>query len=107
MGKRRPREVSGGEPDYGKHLRFAIPVESLDLHGLRVDDARRKLEAFLRRVARTHSGQAVRVITGKGRNSPDGPRLKPMVLEELSYSHDLVAEWETSMDGGSVMIRLR
>jgi DNA-nicking Smr family endonuclease len=107
MGKRRPRDITGGEPDYGNRLRFAVPVASVDLHGLRVDEARRKLEAFLQRVARTHSGQVVRVITGKGRNSPDGPVLLPMVLEELSYSHDLVAEWETSMDGGSVLIRLR
>ena len=107
MGKRRPRDVSGGEPDTGNRLRFAIPATSIDLHGLRVDAARQKLEAFLRRVARTHPGQAVRVITGKGRNSPDGPRIKPMVLEELSYSHDVVAEWEISMDGGSVLVRLR
>lgn len=107
MGKRRPRHVSGGEPDYGDRLRFAIPVTSLDLHGLTVDEARRKLEAFLQRVARAHSGQAVRVITGKGLNSPDGPRLRPMVVEELSYSRELVAEWETSVDGGSVLIRLR
>lgn len=107
MGKRRPRDVTGGEPDYGDRLRFAVPVASIDLHGLRVEEARRKLDAFLQRVARTHRGQAVRVITGKGLNSPEGPRLRPMVLEELSYSRDLVAEWETSMDGGSVLIRLR
>ena len=107
MGKRRPREVSGGEPDYGKRLRFAIPAASIDLHGLGVDEARRTLEAFLQRVSRTHSGQAVRVITGKGRHSPDGPRIKPMVEEELACSRDLVAEWEASTDGGSVLIRLR
>lgn len=107
MGKRRPRHVSGGEPDYGDRVRFAIPAASVDLHGLRVEEARQKLEAFLQRVARTHSGQAVQVITGKGLHSPEGPQLKPMVLEELSYSRDLVAEWETSTDGGSVLIRLR
>jgi len=107
MGKRRPRHVSGGEPDTGDRLRFAIPTASIDLHGLRVDEARRKLELFVQRVARTHSGQVVRVITGKGLNSPDGPRLRPMVLEELAYGHDVVAEWETSTDGGSVLVRLR
>ena len=107
MGKRRPTHVTGGEPNYGDRLRFAIPAASIDLHGLTVEEARRKLDAFLQRVARTHSGQVVQVITGKGVNSPDGPVLRPMVLEELSYSHDLVAERDTSMDGGSVLIRLR
>ena len=107
MGKRRPREVSGGEPDYGRRLRFAIPAASIDLHGLRVEDARRKLEAFLARAARTHSGQVVRVITGKGRHSEDGPRLRPMVMEELALSRNLVAEWAASLDGGSVLVRLR
>jgi len=107
MGKRRPRDVTGGEPDYGKRLRFAIPATTVDLHGLRVEEARRTFDAFLQRVARTHSGQVVRVITGKGTHSADGPVLLPMVLEEISYSRDLVAESDTSVDGGSVLIRLR
>jgi DNA-nicking Smr family endonuclease len=107
MGKRRPRVVTGGEPDTSDRLRFAVPAESIDLHGLRTEEARRRLHAFLQRLSRSHPGGAVRVITGKGLNSPDGPRLRPMVVEELGYSHDLVKEWQLSPDGGSVLVRLR
>jgi hypothetical protein len=47
------------------------------------------------------------VITGKGLNSPDGPKLQPMVLEELAAADGLVAECVLSADQGSVLIRLR
>lgn len=106
MGQRRPRHISGGEPDTSDRLRFAVPALSVDLHGDRTEEARRRLGAFLQRVARTHSGQVVRVITGKGRNSPDGPRLRPMVLAELAES-ELVERWELSADRGSVLVCLR
>ncbi len=47
------------------------------------------------------------MITGKGLNSPDGPKLRPMVLEELGAADGLIAEWVLSADQGSVLIRLR
>ena len=107
MGKRRTPIVTGGEPDHSARLRHAIPVAILDLHGFRTERARQRLRGFLEREARNHGGQAVQVITGKGSRSPDGPRLRPMVLEELANQEAVVAEWEISLDRGSVFVRLR
>jgi DNA-nicking Smr family endonuclease len=73
---------------------------------MRKEPARTRVRAFLQRVARQHPGQAVRIITGKGLNSPDGPQLRPMVVEELASADGLVAEWVLSPDQGSVLIRL-
>lgn len=42
----------------------------LDLHGLRQDDARHRLTAFIRRAA-DHGLSTVLVITGKGRETED------------------------------------
>ena len=107
MGKRRTPIVSGGEPDHSKRLRHAVPVATLDLHGFKTEQARQRLRGFLERGARQHSGQPILVITGKGSRSPDGPRLRPMVLEELASQDEVVAEWELSLDRGSVFVRLR
>jgi DNA-nicking Smr family endonuclease len=50
----------------------------------------------------------VRIITGKGRNSPDGPVLLPRVRSLLKGAlarH--VAAWSLSDDGGSFVVNLR
>lgn len=107
MGRRRIPRVTGGEPDTSDRLGFAVPAVSLDLHGYRTEEARQKLRVFLQRVARTHSGHVARVITGRGVNSPDGPKLRPMVLEELELSAEAAVRWELSRDRGSVLIRIR
>lgn len=109
MGRRREERVEGTDPGVGG-LRAAVPVAELDLHGDRTETARRRLCAFLSRVARRHPGEAVRVITGRGRHSPDGPRLRPMVIGELRALRDrgeAVEAWESSLDGGSVIVRMR
>lgn len=106
MGKRRTERVEGSDPAIGG-LRHALPADEIDLHGDRTETARRRLRAFLQRTGRRHPGRAVRVITGKGLHSPDGPRLRPMVLRELRRSDHLVSDWEVSPDRGSVMVRLR
>lgn len=106
MGKRRTPMVPGSTPRAESWLQHAVPATSVDLHGLRTEPARRRFRAFLQRVARQYPGQAVRVITGRGLNSPDGPKLRPMVLEELVAAEGLVSEWVLSADRGSVLIRL-
>ncbi len=107
MGKRRTPRVEGSSPRAENWLQHAVPAASVDLHGLRTEPARKRVRAFLQRVARQYPGQAVHVITGKGLNSPDGPKLRPMVLEELGAADGLIAEWVLSADQGSVLIRLR
>ena len=107
MGKRRTPIVSGGEPDHSARLRHTVPVATLDLHGFKSEQARQRLRGFLQREARNHGGQAIQVITGRGSRSPNGPRLRPMVLEELASQEEVVAEWELSLDRGSVFVRLR
>lgn len=106
MGKRRTPMVEGSSPRAESWLHHAVPAESVDLHGLKTEPARKRVRAFLQRAARQYPGQAVRVITGKGLNSPDGPRLRPMVLEELEAAEGMAAEWVLSADRGSVLIRL-
>jgi len=69
---------------------FAIEAE-IDLHGMRVAEARRELQDFLREcIAR--GIRSVRIVHGKGRRSgPDGPILKPSVYHWLSIWDEVVA----------------
>jgi len=45
-------------------------VTELDLHGRTQAEAERDVRSFIATAARAHSGSVVRIITGKGRNSP-------------------------------------
>ncbi len=76
-----------GDPRLVKRLRRGeFPVqEDLDLHGFSQVEARRELDAFLLESSR-RGLRCVRVIHGKGRNSPDG----------LSVLRRRVPEWLTS-----------
>jgi DNA-nicking Smr family endonuclease len=52
--------------------RGVLPIDArLDLHGMRVDEARRTLEQFLRTM-RSRAERCVLVIHGKGEHSPQG-----------------------------------
>jgi len=62
---------------------FALEAE-IDLHGMRVDEARTRLREFLGECAARRLA-CVRVIHGKGwRSGPEGPILKPSVHHWLS-----------------------
>ena len=74
----------------------------LDLHGLRRDEAREHLAAFLREAA--HSGaRCVRVIHGKGNGSPGRePVLKAKVKSWLVQKNEVIAFVQArASDGGN------
>ncbi len=73
----------------------------LDLHGLRSDEARERLAAFLREAARSGL-RCVRVIHGKGRGSPGRePVLKAKVRGWLVQKSEVLAFTQArAADGG-------
>ncbi len=107
MGKRRRIPAVDGLPlDEGARLRHKVTEAELDLHGKTVLQARRATQAFLKTQVRLGRGRIVRVITGRGLNSPDGPKLRAAVERELAESPREVDDWEPSLDGGSYVARL-
>ncbi|MCA9738282.1 MAG: Smr/MutS family protein [Gemmatimonadota bacterium] len=106
MGRRRIPTVSGSDPGHADRLRHRNADETLDLHGLEVWQAESKVRFFLERTARQHAGGVVRIVTGRGLHSSDGPRLREAV-EALLRERPEVAEQERALDGGSVLVRLR
>ena len=73
----------------------------LDLHGLRRDEARERLVAFLRESARTGS-RCVRIVHGKGHGSPGRePVLKAKVKSWLVQRSEVLAfTYARASDGG-------
>ena len=69
-----------------------LPVEAaVDLHGLRVEEAREALGGFLRR-ALGHGHRCVRVVHGKGRRSPLGQGiLRAKVQRWLARREEVLA----------------
>ena len=106
MGKRRPAKPPTDPSPVTGQLRYALALDSIDLHGDTVARARTKLKSFLQRSLMAHRGEVVRIITGKGRHSEGPARLVPAVEEELGRLPAFVAEWETAPDGGSILVRL-
>ena len=90
---------------------YAIRSE-LDLHGLTTAQARRRLTAFLHE-RRLRGERCVRIIHGKGRNSPDGrPILKSRLNIWLRQCEEVLAFCSAPIgDGGTgaayVLLRLR
>jgi DNA-nicking Smr family endonuclease len=69
---------------------WAIQAE-IDLHGLRRDEARDELSAFVRRAAQ-RGQRCLRVVHGKGHGSPGKqPVLKGKVQKWLGQSADVIA----------------
>ncbi len=80
-----------GDPDKPvskKEQRFTYPEKpeaSLDLHGSTVEDAKAKVNKFLRQ-GREMKLRKVRIITGIGRGNADmKSKLRPVVVERLNY----------------------
>jgi len=65
-----------------------------DLHGILADEVEQKVAWFLED-ARHRGWRTVRIITGAGHRSPDGPVLRPRVEAFLSgeTAHPWVVEW--------------
>lgn len=104
MGKRRDVRP---EPSTPRTLHTERVVEVLDLHGFTADQAERRLEMFLDRLAVTSGGDVVRVITGRGAGSPGKPVLQGLVRDALTgWLAHRVADWAVDMGGGAYLVRL-
>jgi DNA-nicking Smr family endonuclease len=88
---------------------FSI-ADEIDLHGLRRDEAKAALKAFLADSVASGHG-CVRVIHGKGtRSGPDGPVLKSSVPDWLARCNDVLAFVSASRrhgGSGAVCVLLR
>jgi DNA-nicking Smr family endonuclease len=105
MGKRRDVRPSGDTPPT---LHGQVVVAELDLHGHTAEQAERRLEMFLVRVAGSSPGGVVRVVTGRGRGSARGPVLQAVVREALTgWLRHRVADWAVDVGGGAYLVRLR
>jgi len=82
ISKRTLRQLKRGE--------FAIEAE-IDLHGMRLAEARSELQLFLRECLEQRVA-SVRIVHGKGtRSGPEGPILKPSVHHWLSLWDEVLA----------------
>ena len=105
MGKRRIPRVRAATP---RTLRGSLVVDELDLHGLSVDQAERRLESFLTRVAAREPNGVVRIVTGKGTRSDGPPQIRDMVLEALGgWLADSVGEWSIDVGAGAYLVRVQ
>lgn len=79
-----------------------IPEETLDLHGYRVEEARRLLRRFIEH-ARLRGYRCIRIIHGKGKGSSDcQPVLKQKVDQWLPQSDGVLAYCSAPRwDGGT------
>jgi len=102
----------GHGPDLLKGLRRGKwPIgASLDLHGATLEEARTRLDAFLRSCL-DHRIKCVRIVHGKGYGSKDGaPVLKETVRRWLAQMQDVMAYAECSEQNGgagAVQVLLR
>ena len=80
----------------------------LDLHTFTAVEARTRLRAYVEQTRRRSPGALVHVITGRGRNSPGAPVLKPLVRTLLRGElAPHVAAWGLDLGEGGYLIRLR
>lgn len=94
--------------DSSDPLLDAPVAAQLDLHRLTGDEVERVVRAFLESQQRRGPGSVVRIITGKGRNSPDGPVLLPKVRTLLKGALTrYVADWRLGDDEGSFVVKVR
>ena len=89
-----------------KKIRIEIQ-DTLDLHGSNKNVAKLRTKAFIQR-SRAQKKPAVRVITGKGNNSENGPVLQPVIeslLEEFRNKRQIV-RFILENSGGSYIVQL-
>lgn len=87
------------------------PQAELDLHGLKADVVRQRVAWFLENAV-FHGFEAVRIITGKGSRSEQGPVLRPLVEDYLDGpGREFAVEWlrATRQHGGegAIIVFLR
>ena len=104
------RRTPGKSPKFhvGDRLHDAPVAASLDLHGFRVDEAAGALRNFLTAWRGRGRGLVVHVITGRGRNSANGPVLRGRVSALLKGElASLVADWGPDDSDGGFKVKLR
>jgi hypothetical protein len=105
MGRRRAPLKTGDPID--SLLARAVDA-STDLHGLDARTAEVRLEAFLTRWSMSRPAAVVRVITGRGNRSGEGPVLKPLVRGLLDGRLSrYVSRWTIEPGGGAYVIEVR
>lgn len=105
MGKRREIRHSDSTP---RTLHSATVVDVLDLHGFTAEQAERRLEMFMDRVAVTSPGQVVRVVTGRGAGSAGRAVLQGVVRDAITgWLRHRVADWAVDLGGGAYLVRMK
>jgi DNA-nicking Smr family endonuclease len=105
MGKRRETRPSDSTP---RTLHSELVADELDLHGLTAEQAERRLEMFLDRVAVSGPGGVVRVVTGRGAGSAGRAVLQEVVRDALNgWLRHRVAEWAVDLGGGAYLVRVK
>lgn len=89
-------------------LHDAGVAATLDLHGFRADEVAGPLRNFFTAWRGRGRGLVVHVITGRGRNSANGPvlrgRVRALLKGELA---PLVADWGPDESDGGFRVKLR
>lgn len=105
MGKRRPANVD--PPELPDSLHGAFPDATVDLHGLKAHTALQRVENLLATWTRRQPGAVLRIVTGKGNRSADGPVLlgavEELLREELGGR---VADMTLDAGGGGWLVRV-
>lgn len=82
-------------------------MAELDLHGLTLDQAERRVEGFLRARAVRDPGRVVRIITGRGVSAGRAPVIQGAVREALDgWASEWVSDWSVDIGGGAFLARL-
>lgn len=103
MGKRRPTYVP--PPDLPPTLHGTRPDHAVDLHGLKAHQAEQRVEGLLETWSRRQPGAVLRIVTGKGNRSQDGPVLLGIV-EDLLRRDRRVKEMVLDAGGGGWLVRV-
>lgn len=101
------RDDSEEQPSTPRTLHNERVVDELDLHGSTGEQAERRLEMFLDRVAVTGRGEVVRIITGRGAGSEGRPVLQGLVRDALNgWLQHRVSEWAVDVGSGAYLVRV-
>lgn len=104
MGKRRPAHVP--PPELAPSLLGAHPNATVDLHGLRAHQAVVRIANLLETWSRRQPGAVLRIVTGRGNRSVDGPVLL-RVAEETLRGDPRVADLVLDAGGGGWLVRVQ
>ncbi|MDC7222125.1 MAG: Smr/MutS family protein [Spirochaetales bacterium] len=74
-----------------KTLEKMSPQTTLDIHGLKGEEAKKEVLSFIRKCRKRGIKKGL-IIHGKGLHSPDGAVLRPMVRKLLD-SHPQIKNW--------------